>query len=76
MASARDGRAVRDRMAARVREVRRMYFFKRQNSFAVEWVQAFLRLKLVWLKERKISGKKENLHKYLGWIFNALRFLF
>ena len=59
MASARDGRAVKDRMAARVREVRRMYFFKRQNSFAVEWVQAFLRLKLVWQKERKISGKKE-----------------
>lgn len=28
------------------------------------------------MKMKEISGKKENLHKYLGWIFNALRFLF
>ena len=28
------------------------------------------------MKMKEISGEKENLHKYLGWIFNALRFLF
>ena len=63
MASARDGRAVRDRMAARVREVRRMYFFKRQNSFAVEWVSGVFAAKASVAERKKNIREKRNSEK-------------